>query len=125
MNAVDIIKKKISAEGFDIPRDILFDYVMKDIKRHKMEIFQYRSVVFVVSSQPGYPVVHLFSDSSGHYMWAASRQFMVDVWKRFDHKFLIAPILSSKVKSLASRMGWKSTGEFTATGHEIFIVERS
>lgn len=124
MNPHHIIKKKVSAEGFNIPTDVLFSFLMNDIKNGKMKIFYYHPVVFVVSSQPEYPVVHLFSDDAGHSIMSAGQKFMAEVWDHVPHTELVAPILSRKVKSFARRFGWKSTGKFTVTGHEVFLIKR-
>lgn len=124
MNAVDIITKKVSAEGFSIPRQELVNYVLSQIKDNHVRIFHYHPVVFTVSVHSEYPVVHLYSDSAGHGILKAARRFMQDVWGHLNHDKLVAPILSDGVKALARRVGWRSSGHFYPTGHELYIIER-
>jgi len=125
VNPIDVITKKVSAEGFSIPREILVAHVMGQIDNGQVKLFHYHPVVFTVAITPEYPVVHLYSDSAGHGILRATRQFMKDVWAELDHDFLVAPILSNGVKALAKRAGWKSSGQWYLTGHELFIIERN
>lgn len=124
MSAIDIIIKKVSTEGFPVSRERLVDYVLRQINDGEVLVFHYHPVVFTVGVMPEYPVVHIYSDDAGHGIFQASKSFMQDVWKRTNHDYMIAPILSRGVKALARRAGWRSTGDWYPTGHEVYIIER-
>lgn len=125
MTPIDIITKKVSPEGFNIPREVLVSHVLGQVEGGTTRLFHYHPVVFTVSLIPEYPVVHIYSDEAGHGLLRAARQFMRDVWEEVDHNVLVAPILSKGVKSLAKRVGWKTSNRWYPTGHELFIIERN
>lgn len=124
MNAIDIIRKKITTEGSNFPRDLVVAYALGQIDEGSVKVFQYGPVVFTVSVMPEYPVVHMYADDAGHSLIRHTRKFMSEVWSAVPHKFLVAPILLDGVKALVRKVGWKSTGRWYDTGHELFIIER-
>jgi len=124
MSAIDIITKKVSTEDMPIPREVVVDYALRQVREGEVIVFHYHPVVFTVGMCPEYPVVHMYADNSGHGLLRATRTFMKDVWEQVSHDYLIAPILSRGVKALVRKVGWTTTNEWHPTGHETFIIER-
>lgn len=124
MRPIDVITKKVSTEGFPVSRELLLDYVIRQIETDEVTVFHYHPVVFTVGNMPEYPVVHIYSDDAKHGLFRAAQSFMRDVWTVMSHEYMIAPILSEGVKSLARRSGWRSTNNWYPTGHEVYIIER-
>jgi hypothetical protein len=125
MSAIDIIVKKTSSEGIDIPREAVVKYILEKIVAGQVVVFEYGQVVFTVNIDESNPIVHMWGDESGLSILRCTRQFMRDVWRQVPHKYLLAPILNPGVQKLAQRMGWTKIGSYSITGHQIYKIERT
>lgn len=119
MNALEIVSKKISTEGFPVDEFLLRRHAL--LQAQNAYLFHYDRVVFVVDRTR--PVLHLYADDSGAALLQASRQFIADVWPSVPYQFLIAPIINPRVMRLATRFGFRP-GEMLASGHTLYRLDR-
>ena len=120
--AIGIITRNLSTEGFDYPRDVLLASVIEEVRTGGAHAFVYGQVAFTVGASQELPDVHVYSDGGACLLSAGSR-FMRDVWDQTGHEFLVAPIINSKVMAFAERFGWSPVG-LADSGHILYAVRR-
>ena len=123
MNSLQIIKSKVSNEGFPVDRDILVKSACSRVQSGKDKVFRCGSLVFTISTDTTIPILHLYSEGAGTSLLKYSRRFMDRVWKETGYRHIVAPILSQKVARLAIRFGWKELKKLPS-GHTLYISER-
>ena len=107
------------SEGFPIPKEIIVEVTMEDIRSGADMVYQYGDVVFTLGLDTG--IVHLYSLGTSSLL-SATRRFMKDVWKT-GLRELYAPILNKKLESAAGRFGWRLVGTLP-TGHRLYVIRR-
>jgi len=122
MNALDIIAKKISVEGLPLSLSELRDRAIRDVEEGRDRVFQYDDVVFTLGMKDA--LIHAYSDDSDKFaFYRASRQFTKDAWE-VGHNRVYAPILNSRMRLFAARMGMKYMG-LHPSSYRIYYADRS
>lgn len=120
MNAIEIIRAKVSAEGFPIERRVLQEAATKRVASGQDLVLQYGDTVFTVSIKG---IVHMYSVENGPRVVRALRRFHRDVWWLTPHLLLHAPISNRKLQRIALRFGWKET-DARQMGFTWFILKK-
>ena len=123
MNALEIIEKSFTTEGFDVDRGEALARVLEDIENGSDLVFDYGSVIFTVGMDPEAPLVHLYVSGPSLRIFPACRQFMRDVWNRTGHSCLLAAILNEDVAKLPLLFGWEPSAVLP-TGHRMYVARR-
>lgn len=110
LQPLDIISRKMNTEGFNVSKSYLVKVATKRIHQNLDYVFRYGRVVFTVSRDWKYPVVHMYALHARTGLLAAVHSFMKDVWQHTLHQHLIAPIKNETVAKIAMRFGWRETG---------------
>jgi len=121
VNAAEIIREKMSNEGYPIPRARLVRQACGRLRLGLDWTFQYDCVLFTVSKDKY--EVHLYALNSGMHLLSAVAKFMSQVWQTVPTDYLIAPILNPRVERLAKRFGWQSIGKLP-WGHKLYVIRR-
>lgn len=122
-HALDVIRARVDPEGYAVPKQELADMMERRVIDGLDHVFDCGALVFTVSKNPQYPVVHLFGAGPGRLMLAAGRRFMREVWAATGHVFLLAPVKNATVLKCCKRAGWRVVG-IKPTGHVLIRIDR-
>lgn len=123
MDALDIIARKANPEGFPVSKRYLVKVATKRIHNNLDLVFRYGRIVFTVSRDWKYPVVHMYALHARTSLLPAVGCFMKDVWQQTPRQYLVAPIKQETVVKIALRFGWREIG-LDENKFRLFRVER-
>ncbi len=110
MDALTIIERKMNPEGFNLSKRYLVKVATKRIHKNLDLVLRYGRVVFTVSRDWKYPVVHMYALHARTSLLTAGARFMKDVWRHTSSQYLVAPIKQETVAKIALRFGWIEVG---------------
>ena len=124
MNYENIIRQRITTDGFNISKKLLADLAVNEIKTGHVLVFVYGNCVFTVDAKGEFPEVHIYSIGVGTSAVRCYKSFVSDLWKKTSHKTIYARTKNEKLIRFLESFGWALAGK-DLNGYGIYTLQRS